>query len=80
MLLEDGLKTIILQCTFRICQNWQRQLEEIMEYTGPVFQKDIEEAQRKIISIINHLCDIGEIDETGVDRFPDDIITRIEDA
>ena len=55
-------------------------LKEIMENTGPVFQKDIKEAQRKIISIYDHLCDIGEIGEVGVDSFPDDIITRIEDA
>lgn len=36
-------------------------LKEDMEYMGPVRVKDIEEAQQKIMSIIRHLEDTGEI-------------------
>lgn len=36
-------------------------LKEDMDYMGPVRLKDIEEAQQKIVSIVRHLDDIGEI-------------------
>jgi len=36
-------------------------LIEDMEYRGPIFLKEAQEAQKKIISLINHLEDIGEI-------------------
>jgi flagellar motor switch protein FliG len=36
-------------------------LKEDMEYMGPVRLKDVEEAQQKIVSIIRHLEDTGEI-------------------
>jgi flagellar motor switch protein FliG len=36
-------------------------LKEDMEYMGPVRMKDVEEAQQKIVSIIRHLEDQGEI-------------------
>ena len=36
-------------------------LKEDMEYMGPIRLKDVEEAQQKIVSIIRHLEDTGEI-------------------
>jgi len=36
-------------------------LKEDMEYMGPVRLKDIEEAQQRIVSVIRHLEDTGEI-------------------
>ena len=36
-------------------------LKEDMEYMGPVRMKDVEEAQQKIVSIIRHLEDTGDI-------------------
>jgi flagellar motor switch protein FliG len=36
-------------------------LKEDMEFMGPVRLKDVEEAQQKIVAIIRHLEDIGEI-------------------
>ena len=36
-------------------------LKEDMEYMGPVRIKDVEEAQQKIVAVIRHLEDSGEI-------------------
>ncbi|HPE35959.1 MAG TPA: FliG C-terminal domain-containing protein, partial [Spirochaetales bacterium] len=36
-------------------------LKEDMEYMGPVRIKDVEEAQQKIVAVIRHLEDTGEI-------------------
>ena len=36
-------------------------LKEDMEFMGPVRIKDVEEAQQKIVSIIRHLEETGEI-------------------
>jgi len=46
----------------------------------PSIQKDIEKVRRKIISIIHHLCDIGDIVLSEAYRFSDGIINHIEDA
>ena len=40
-------------------------LKEDMEYMGPVLLKNVKESQVKIISIIRHLADIGEIHLEG---------------
>jgi flagellar motor switch protein FliG len=39
----------------------QQMLKEDMEYMGPVRLLDVEEAQEKIVSILRHLEDTGEI-------------------
>ena len=59
-------------------------LKEKLECIGPVDQKDIEKAQNKIISIIRHLEDTGEIVIKGFDDndYNDDLefsLTRPED-
>ena len=36
-------------------------LKDDMEFMGPVRLKDVEEAQQKIVSMIRHLEEIGEI-------------------
>jgi len=53
-------------------------LKEDMEYMGPVRLKDVEEGQRKFLSILYHLMDVGEITapegflcSDNVDRFLD---------
>jgi len=48
-------------------------LKEDMEYMGPVRLKDVEEAQQKIVVIIRHLEDTGEIviGRTGEDELVD---------
>ena len=44
--------------SLKICQNV---LKDDMEFMGPVRLKDVEEAQQKIVSMIRHLEEIGEI-------------------
>jgi flagellar motor switch protein FliG len=36
-------------------------LQEDMEYMGPVRLRDVEDAQQRIVGIIRHLEDAGEI-------------------
>lgn len=63
--LTKALKGVDQEVADKILQNMskraQQNLKEDMEYMGPVRIKDVEEAQQKIVAIIRHLEDIGEI-------------------
>ncbi|MDR1318335.1 MAG: flagellar motor switch protein FliG [Treponema sp.] len=75
--LAKALKSVDTEVQDKIFRNMSKRaasmLKEDMEYMGPVRLKDVEEAQQKIVSIIRHLEDTGEIvvarsgeDELGV--------------
>jgi flagellar motor switch protein FliG len=63
--LAKALKSVDAEVQEKIFKNMSKRaagmLKEDMEYMGPVRLKDVEEAQQKIVSIIRHLEDTGEI-------------------
>ena len=63
--LAKALKAVDTEVQDKIFKNMSKRaagmLKEDMEYMGPVRLKDVEEAQQKIVSIIRHLEDTGEI-------------------
>jgi flagellar motor switch protein FliG len=63
--LAKALKRVDTEVQDKIFKNMSKRaatmLKEDMEYMGPVRLKDVEEAQQKIVSIIRHLEDTGEI-------------------
>jgi len=63
--LAKALKSVDTEVQDKIFKNMSKRaatiLKEDMEYMGPVRLKDVEEAQQKIVSIIRHLEDSGEI-------------------
>ncbi|MDR1057983.1 MAG: flagellar motor switch protein FliG [Treponema sp.] len=63
--LAKALKSVDTEVQDKIFKNMSKRaagmLKEDMEYMGPVRLKDVEEAQQKIVSIIRHLEDNGEI-------------------
>jgi flagellar motor switch protein FliG len=63
--LAKALKSVDAEVQDKIYRNMSKRaagmLKEDMEYMGPVRLKDVEEAQQKIVSIIRHLEDTGEI-------------------
>ena len=63
--LAKALKSVDTEVQEKIFKNMSKRaatmLKEDMEYMGPVRLKDVEEAQQKIVSIIRHLEDTGEI-------------------
>jgi flagellar motor switch protein FliG len=63
--MAKALKSVDTEIQDKIFRNMSKKaadmLKEDMEYMGPVRLKDVEEAQQKIISIIRHLEDTGEI-------------------
>ncbi|MDR2177829.1 MAG: flagellar motor switch protein FliG [Treponema sp.] len=63
--LSKALKSVDTEVQDKIFRNMSKRaasmLKEDMEYMGPVRLKDVEEAQQKIVSIIRHLEDTGEI-------------------
>jgi flagellar motor switch protein FliG len=63
--LAKALKAVDSEVQDKIFRNMSKRaanmLKEDMEYMGPVRMKDVEEAQQKIVSIIRHLEDQGEI-------------------
>ena len=63
--LAKALKSVDSEVQDKIFKNMSKRaanmLKEEMEYMGPVRLKDVEEAQQKIVSIIRHLEDSGEI-------------------
>jgi flagellar motor switch protein FliG len=63
--LAKALKSVDSEVQDKIFKNMSKRaasmLKEDMEYMGPVRLKDVEEAQQKIVSIIRHLEDTGEI-------------------
>jgi flagellar motor switch protein FliG len=63
--LAKALKRVDTEVQDKIFRNMSKRasgmLKEDMEYMGPVRLKDVEEAQQKIVSIIRHLEDTGEI-------------------
>jgi len=63
--LAKALKSVDSEVQDKIYKNMSKRaagmLKEDMEYMGPVRLKDVEEAQQKIVSIIRHLEDTGEI-------------------
>jgi flagellar motor switch protein FliG len=63
--LAKALKAVDSEVQDKIFRNMSKRaanmLREDMEYMGPVRMKDVEEAQQKIVSIIRHLEDQGEI-------------------
>jgi len=63
--LAKALKSVDTEVQDKIFKNMSKRaasmLKEEMEYMGPVRLKDVEEAQQKIVSIIRHLEDTGEI-------------------
>jgi len=63
--LAKALKSVDTEVQDKIFKNMSKRaatmLKEDMEYMGPIRLKDVEEAQQKIVSIIRHLEDIGEI-------------------
>ena len=63
--LAMALKSVDTEVQDKIFRNMSKRaagmLKEDMEYMGPVRLKDVEEAQQKIVSIIRHLEDTGEI-------------------
>ena len=64
--LAKALKSVDVEVQDKFFRNMSRRvanmLKEDMEYMGPVRLKDVEESQQKIIAIIKHLEDTGEID------------------
>jgi hypothetical protein len=69
-----ALKTVDAVVLKKIFQNMTKRaaqmLMENMEYMGPIRLKDVQDAQRKIFSIIYNLAGTGEI------MIPDDFISR----
>jgi flagellar motor switch protein FliG len=63
--LSKALKSVNSEVQEKIYRNMSKRaaqmLKEDMEFMGPVRLKDVEEAQQKIVSIIRHLEDTGEI-------------------
>jgi flagellar motor switch protein FliG len=63
--LAKALKSVDAEVQDKIFRNMSKRaagmLKEDMEFMGPVRLKDVEEAQQKIVSIIRHLEDTGEI-------------------
>ncbi|MDR1618774.1 MAG: flagellar motor switch protein FliG [Treponema sp.] len=63
--MSKALKSVDTEVQDKIFRNMSKRaagmLKEDMEYMGPVRLKDVEEAQQKIVSIIRHLEDTGEI-------------------
>jgi flagellar motor switch protein FliG len=63
--LAKALKSVDTEVQDKIFKNMSKRaagmLKEDMEFMGPVRLKDVEEAQQKIVSIIRHLEDTGEI-------------------
>jgi flagellar motor switch protein FliG len=63
--LSKALKSVDTEVQDKIFRNMSKRaagmLKEDMEFMGPVRLKDVEEAQQKIVSIIRHLEDTGEI-------------------
>jgi flagellar motor switch protein FliG len=63
--LSKALKSVDTEVQDKIFRNMSKRaaqmLKEDMEYMGPVRLKDVEESQQKIVSIIRHLEDTGEI-------------------
>jgi flagellar motor switch protein FliG len=63
--LSKALKSVDAEVQDKIYRNMSKRaaqmLKEDMEFMGPVRLKDVEEAQQKIVSIIRHLEDTGEI-------------------
>ncbi|MDR0496103.1 MAG: flagellar motor switch protein FliG, partial [Treponema sp.] len=63
--LAKALKSVDTEVQDKIFRNMSKRaasmLKEDMEYMGPVRLKDVEESQQKIVSIIRHLEDTGEI-------------------
>jgi flagellar motor switch protein FliG len=63
--LGKALKSVDAEVQDKIYKNMSKRaaamLKEDMEFMGPIRLKDVEEAQQKIVSIIRHLEDTGEI-------------------
>jgi flagellar motor switch protein FliG len=63
--LSKALKSVDSEVQDKIYRNMSKRaaamLKEDMEFMGPIRLKDVEEAQQKIVSIIRHLEDSGEI-------------------
>ena len=63
--LAKALKIVDTEVQDKIFRNMSKRaasmLKEEMEYMGPTRLKDVEEAQQKIVSIIRHLEDNGDI-------------------
>ena len=63
--LAKALKSVDTEVQDKIFKNMSKRaaamLKEDMEYMGPIRLKDVEESQQKIVSIIRHLEDTGEI-------------------
>jgi flagellar motor switch protein FliG len=63
--LAKALRSVDTEVQDKIFRNMSKRaagmLKEDMEYMGPVRLKDVEEAQQKIVSIIRHLEDTGDI-------------------
>jgi flagellar motor switch protein FliG len=63
--LSKALKSVDTEVQDKIFRNMSKRaaqmLKEDMEYMGPIRLKDVEESQQKIVSIIRHLEDTGEI-------------------
>jgi flagellar motor switch protein FliG len=63
--LSKALKSVDAEVQDKIYKNMSKRaaamLKEDMEFMGPVRLKDVEEAQQKIVAIIRHLEDTGEI-------------------
>jgi flagellar motor switch protein FliG len=63
--LSKALKSVDAEVQDKIFRNMSKRaaqmLKEDMEFMGPIRLKDVEEAQQKIVSIIRHLEDTGEI-------------------
>ena len=57
-----GCSEAVLEKTFRnMSIRASKMLKEDMEYMGPIRMKDVEIAQNKIIFVIKHLVEMGEI-------------------
>jgi flagellar motor switch protein FliG len=63
--LAKALKSVDNEVQDKIFKNMSKRaatmLKEDMEFMGPIRLKDVEEAQQKIVSIIRHLEDTGEV-------------------
>ncbi|MCL2557338.1 MAG: flagellar motor switch protein FliG [Treponema sp.] len=63
--LSKALKSVEIEVQEKIFKNMSKRaatmLKEDMEYMGPIRLKDVEEAQQKIVSIIRHLEDTGDV-------------------
>jgi flagellar motor switch protein FliG len=63
--LSKALKSVDTEVQDKIFRNMSKRaaqmLKEDMEYLGPIRLKDVEESQQKIVSIIRHLEDTGDI-------------------